>query len=149
MQGVSVVQGYSLLMGKRRKSREIAFQLLYARELSGVSGESVINEIRELNIDTDSDVFEYSVQLFGWTVEEQEKIDAGIKEVVSNWSMDRISPIDKNLIRLGCAEMLKGGLAVGIVINEIIELAKEFGDKDSPVFVNGVLDSWYNNVYSS
>ncbi|MBN1115555.1 MAG: transcription antitermination factor NusB [Oligoflexia bacterium] len=136
-------------MGKRRKSREIAFQLLYARELSGVSGESVINEIRELNIDTDSDVFEYSVQLFGWTVEEQEKIDAGIKEVVSNWSMDRISPIDKNLIRLGCAEMLKGGLAVGIVINEIIELAKEFGDKDSPVFVNGVLDSWYNNVYSS
>jgi transcription antitermination protein NusB len=136
-------------MGKRRKSRELALQMLYAKELSGDPGDVVLSKIHYTmkkegleEDEDDSEIMKYAEQLFNWVLQLLPGLDKELDEIISNWKLDRLSRVDINLIRLGCAEMKKGGLSLNIVADEIVELAKRFSDEGSPDFVNGVLDSW-------
>jgi len=130
-------------MTKRRKSRELAFKLFYALELSGDSKASVMNRFSAVSDSTDKEVNEYALSIFNWATEMTEELNTIMPDVISNWSMARVSKVDKSLIYLACAEIKKGGVPVNVVINEYVELAKAFGDKDAASFVNGVVDSWY------
>jgi transcription antitermination protein NusB len=130
-------------MTKRRKSRELAFKLFYALELSGDSKASVMNRFSAVSDSTDEEVNEYALSIFNWATEMTEELNTIMPDVISNWSMARVSKVDKSLIYLACAEIKKGGVPVNVVINEYVELAKAFGDKDAAAFVNGVVDSWY------
>jgi transcription antitermination protein NusB len=129
-------------IGKRRKSREIALQMLYAKEVSGDSEYAVKTSGEE------TEIKEYAVQLYNWVMELLPGLDKELDDVISNWKLDRLSRIDINLIRLGCAEFKKSGLSLNIVADEIVELAKRFSDKESSDFVNGVLDSWAKKYMS-
>jgi N utilization substance protein B len=133
-------------MGKRRQSRELAFQLLYAAELSMEPREQVLSKSKTLYEQIDDEVWRYAEQIFSWVFDNIEGIDKRLAEIITNWSLQRVSKVDLSLIRMGCAEMKYGDIPASIVINEILELSKEFGDKESTSFVNGVLDSWYNNA---
>ena len=130
-------------MTNRRKSRELAFKLFYALELSGDSKASVMNRFSAVSDSTDKEINEYALSIFNWATEMTEELNTIMPDVISNWSMARVSKVDKSLIYLACAEIKKGGIPVNIVINEYVELAKAFGDKDAASFVNGVVDSWY------
>ena len=71
-------------------------------------------------------------------------IDALIKKHVKNWEIKRMAVVDRNILRLGCFELLfSEDIPPKVAINEAIELAKRFGDIDSPRFVNGILDKIY------
>ena len=71
-------------------------------------------------------------------------IDAVIKKYVKNREIDRMTVIDRNIIRIGCFELIfSEEIPPKASINEAIELAKRFGDVDSPRFVNGILDKIY------
>ncbi len=74
---------------------------------------------------------------------EHEALDARIESASRNWSLGRMSPVDRSIIRLGAYELLHGagGVPRAVVIDEAIRLAKEFGTAESASFVNGVLDA--------
>ncbi len=75
------------------------------------------------------------------------RYDELLNRTAAHWSVQRMTPVDRNVLRLGLFELLDHGLApVQVVLNEAIELARRFGDRDSPAFVNGVLDAIRRSV---
>lgn len=68
-------------------------------------------------------------------------LDEMIAAAAANWRFERIAPVDRNLLRLGAFELLQGETPGAVVIDEAIEIAKRFGEADSPAFVNGILDA--------
>ena len=136
---------------KRRKSRELAFKLLYALELSGDNSQSVIDSFSAVNStskeqdEKDRQSWDYAVQIFKWTLEASKVLDVELSKVISNWSLDRLSRVDKVLIYMACAEIQFGGVPHEVVINEVLEMSKSYGDKSSSSFINGVIDSWYKS----
>lgn len=83
---------------------------------------------------------EYLEFLVKGTVENLNKIDEIIKSNLENWTIERLSNIDRNVLRIATFEMLKSTeVPVNVVMDEGIEIAKEFGDDQSGKFVNAVL----------
>jgi transcription antitermination protein NusB len=69
-------------------------------------------------------------------------LDEAITEASTNWRFDRIAPIDRNILRIGAYELMEETQTPTLVIiDEAVEMAKRFGEADSPSFVNGVLDA--------
>jgi N utilization substance protein B len=68
------------------------------------------------------------------------ELDELLKKTADNWSLERMAVIDRNILRLGAFEMLHSDTPDRVAINEAVELAKRFGAKQSPHFVNGILD---------
>ncbi len=76
--------------------------------------------------------------------------DALISRHVTDWSLERLQPVDRNIIRLGLYELLEmPGTPPAVVINEAVELARIFGGTDSPAFVNGVLDGLRREILAA
>jgi N utilization substance protein B len=70
------------------------------------------------------------------------RLDGLIAEAATNWRFDRIAAVDRNLLRLGAYELdMERDTPISVVIDEAVEIAKRFGEADSPSFVNGVLDA--------
>ncbi|MFH1223048.1 MAG: transcription antitermination factor NusB [Pseudomonadota bacterium] len=130
-------------MMKRRKSRELAFEMFYALELSGEPREKVVERFSSTDKAKDKEVLEYALQMFNWAVDSSDELSDELSSVIKNWSLDRLSKVDKSLIYLACAEIMNGGTPSTVVIDEFVEMAKTFGDANSPAFVNGVIDSWH------
>jgi N utilization substance protein B len=75
-----------------------------------------------------------------------ERLDQDIAAVSANWSLERMAPVDLALLRLAWYEMRHFGVPPKVCLNEAIEMAKDFGDRDSPAFVNGLLDKLMNSM---
>jgi N utilization substance protein B len=84
--------------------------------------------------------------LFLGVVEKLDELDRDIGSASINWSLDRIDPVDLALMRLAWYETRFGDVPPKVSINEAIELAKDFGGRDSAPFVNGVLDKLMNRM---
>lgn len=78
-------------------------------------------------------------------IKKKEKIDNQIKEAAPSWPIENLNKIDLNILRLGIYELNKEEIPPKVVIDEAVELAKEFGSESSPSFVNGVLGTIYND----
>ena len=125
----------------RRKGREFAMQLLYAVE---VGKEAYASALEGLAADpaVGADAKEYGVFLSGKVLEKQEEIDGRIREVSSNWDLERLAVVDRIVIRCAAAELMYcGDVPAKVAINEAIDIAKKFSTGDSSRFVNGVLDA--------
>jgi N utilization substance protein B len=129
--------------GTRRKARAFALQVMYARDVDGGTdlGAAVTGWGAEFELDVDEVGREFARQLVAAAVGEPAAVDAVIAANSRNWRLDRMSRVDRNILRLGVGE-LRGmpETPVKVVINEAVELAKRFGTAESPAFVNGVLD---------
>lgn len=74
------------------------------------------------------------------------EIDAALRETIPNWRMERLAVIDRNVLRIGAAELLHvPDVPAKVAIHEAIQLAEKYGSEDSPRFVNGVLDGLYRS----
>lgn len=129
--------------GTRRSGRTYALQLLYARDgdpATDVAGAAVSwADAFELEIDPDAQLFART--LVAAASERGPEIDELIAGASKNWRIDRMSRVDRNILRLGACELLVfRDVPVKVVINEAVELAKRFGTAESSAFVNGVLD---------
>lgn len=127
----------------RSKNREEAFKLLYSlqviKEMN--SEEQTKLFIEEENIISD-DTKKYVKNIISGIEENNDEIEKQISEnIKSDWSISRISKIDLTLLKLGIYEILYSKLPYKVVINEVVELAKKYGDDKSKSFVNGVLAS--------
>lgn len=129
-------------MKNRRISREIALQVLYQMEFD--SSLTPIQGLRQYedNFKNDQLSMDYSEKLIGGVKEHQVEIDETIQKFSINWKINRMSHVDRNIIRLSIYEMthLQDDVPKNASINEAIEIAKKFGSEDSSHFINGILD---------
>ena len=133
-------------MGSRTKSRELALQMLFQWEVGDHPPSYVLKTFmsgRKLAPDVDS----FARSLFEGTVREVSTLDSTIAGHASNWRMERMAAIDRNILRMALYEMLHNPETPGtVVINEALELARRFASEDSVEFVNGVLDGIWKSL---
>ena len=149
-------------MGKRRRAREMAMQMLYQHELGGSALSEIFSSfdvegyLRETESESlpgtsaTSDAeslkqagrsFRYARRLVRGTLEHAAAIDQRIRQHAENWRLERMPSIDRNILRLAIYEMLyEAGVPKVVIVDEAIELAKKFGSENSGRFVNGLLD---------
>lgn len=134
-------------MGQRRKAREAALECLYSYEIrSDAAIEELFPFARELH-KLDDDGAEFAFALVKKTVENVSKLDEIISKHIDNWDFARLATIDKNILRLGLAELYYfPEIPKKVTIDEAIELAKIYGSADSGRFVNGVLDAMSKDI---
>ena len=133
-------------MSARRKARELTLKALYAYDISGAEAEQVSNDII-VPSEIKPEAKKFSENLFFKVIQNIKEIDRLIKENVKSWDFSRIASIEKNILRLGICEILFfDDIPPAISIDEAIELAKKYGDKDSKNFVNAVLDSIHKGM---
>ena len=132
----------------RRKSRELAFQTLYALFMQEEIGELEEERIEALKKELISDrnvkksVVQYAESLFTITKENSLEINKILSETADNWDVERFSKVDKSLLHLAVAELLYfPEVPVKVVINEALEMARSFSSDESVSFINGILDS--------
>jgi len=130
-------------MRLRSKAREVALCLLYQIEImkseAAQSTQAYLEEFPQKQ-----EVVDFASQLVKGVLGEKVLIDSLVKKHVKNWEIERMAVIDRNIIRIACFELLfLEDIPPKVSINEAIEIAKRYGDIDSPRFVNGVLDKIY------
>lgn len=128
-------------MRKRTLSREIALKILYAREITGEPASEATRKFWETESAESDEVRSYAETLVFGVGEHIEEIDSAITRFAANWEIGRMATIDRNIIRVAAFElMFLADIPPKVAINEAIEIAKKYGDKDSGKFVNGILD---------
>lgn len=135
-------------MGQRRQSREIALQMLYQLEMSDLHPYEAIElyyQVVSDNEDEPSEIPEtirpFAEMLVNGVYGHREEIDRMIVSASENWRLERMSVIDRNVLRIAVFEMLYClEIPPKVSINEAIDLGKTFGSPDSGAFINGILD---------
>lgn len=138
-------------MANRHLSRSIVLQSLFEWDLNALEKKAV-GEVLERNVTefapnkTDMPFME---RLLDGVMAKQPELDLVIEKAAPEWPVDRISPVDRNILRLGLYELLfadRKEVPAKVAINEAIELAKQFGGENSSRFVNGVLGAVYKEI---
>ncbi len=128
--------------GTRRKSRELALQMLFQMEMGKQNSDQVRQSFWSERQDLDDKVRSFADDLFGIAAERGAEIDQLIERNAEHWRMDRMAAVDRNLLRAGVAEFLGfPQTPPAVVINEALEIARRFSTPESVHFINGVLDS--------
>jgi len=135
-------------MKERSRARGWALQALYAWEAR--KNDVTLDEtLRQFMIDRNiaAESREYLRRLVRLVEKNQDEIDAQLESALKNWRMDRLSVIDRNVLRIGAAELLYlEEVPERVAIQEAIILAEKYGTNESPRFVNGVLDALMRRV---
>lgn len=128
-------------MGRRRKAREIALQILFQIEFNDSDLDLTLD--RQLAFKSvEKDVENYSRWLIKNVVEHREELDQTIQSVSEHWRLSRMAVIDRNILRLAVFELcFEDNLAPAVVINEAIEIAKKYSGTQAATFINGILDA--------
>ena len=118
-------------------------QALYEYLLTGNDDvEGLLDHAEEADERLSDDARQFARQLLKSAIERAQLADSIIEQVTTNWELDRISAVDRSILRMGIAEFLDfESISPRVTIDEAVELAKEFGGIESPKFVNGVLDA--------
>jgi N utilization substance protein B len=126
-------------MGGRRVSREMALKALFQIDLVSANLEDALKYTFE-NIQLSEEVKEFSLILVNGVMSSLPEIDRAINNYANNWSLERITNIDRSILRIAIYEILYlKNIPKSVSINEAVELAKKYGTKSSFSFVNGVL----------
>ena len=138
-------------MANRHLSRSIVLQTLFEWDLNDIEKNTVesilhrnVEEFAQNKTDTP-----FMKRLLDGTLQKQSELDLVIEKAAPEWPIDRISPVDRNILRIGLYELLFGErdeVPAKVAINEAIELAKQFGGEHSSRFVNGVLGAVYKEI---
>lgn len=130
------------MAGNRRLSRELALQVLFQAEFHKDRDlENEFNLYRN-SFETSEDLWSYAKLLTRGILENHARIDQAIQEYSAHWKLERMSLVDRNILRIAVFELLflEKDVPTSVVINEAIEVSKKFGSLDSGSFVNGILD---------
>ncbi len=133
----------SLNMRKRTLAREYALQVLYQLDITSDAPENALDNfwsnLKDERID--AGLKEFSSSLVRGAMENLEEIDQKIARYAANWQLKRMAVVDRNIMRMGCFELLyREDIPPKVSINEAVELAKKFSGLESGKFVNAILD---------
>lgn len=124
----------------RKESRNLAFKLIFSVQIQKEDNEKQLKNFIENNELADEETIKYVTNTFNGVIENNDVIcDAISKNLKKDWSIDRLSKVDISILKLAVYEMMFAQIPFKVAINEAVELAKEYGDDNSPSFVNGVL----------
>ena len=140
--------------GTRRQARELALRLLFQQDLSGSAPEITARSFEasfspeqddenclEISPEDFARAWPLARELFLGVAGHLDELDADIARAAENWSLGRMSPVDRGLIRLAYYEMIhREEIPLKVSLNEALEISKSYGDDDSTAFINGVLD---------
>ena len=130
-------------MRKRTKAREYVLQMLYQVDITRGDWKEVFESFWQSNKldDIAADSKDFSTELLGGVVGHLEDIDKKISKYAANWQLERMAFVDRNIMRLGCFELLyRQDIPPKVAINEAVELAKKYSGIESGKFVNAILD---------
>lgn len=145
-----------MTMGIRRQGREFALKIIYSLQDQEEPVETILADFwRNFRFQNDIlgepiavadgplpfEVRRFAEELILGVAENLEKIDQVIEEHSTNWALDRMARVDLSLLRMSVFELLfRPETPTSVIINEAIEIGKRFGTKETPAFVNGILD---------
>jgi N utilization substance protein B len=134
-------------MGARHSGREAALQMLFQLEASGTSAEETIELFWRTFDEADPEGRSYADTLVRGVADTTAALDERIAAASQNWRLERMSRVDRNLLRLGTWELMtRQDVPRAVILDEAVELAKSFGTDESSGFVNGVLDRIANDL---
>lgn len=130
-------------MGTRRQARELALQSLYLIDTCNADVESALKTT--LADTSNRTIREFCVHLTEGVAKQKDEIDGLLVKYAENWDLKRMAAVDRNILRLAAFEILTDvSTPVSVIIDEAIEIAKNFSMQDSSKFVNGILDKVKN-----
>jgi N utilization substance protein B len=136
-------------MSARRKSRELALQSLYQSELSG-QPLAVTFDVLCDHFEVNHKAVPYAKELVAGVADRLDKIDGLIQDCAQHWRLERMSVIDRNILRLATFELVfKEDVPASVIINEALEIAKRFSTDEAAPFINGILDAIRKSVLVS
>jgi len=128
-------------MRKRTKARECALKILYAIDVTSEEARKCIDVFWQDHEEKDPEMRAFADSLVLGVAKNSELIDKVITTHTTNWQLKRMAVIDRNVLRFAVYELLfMEDIPPKVAINEAIDIAKKYGDRDSGKFVNGVLD---------
>lgn len=134
-------------MGTRRKSRELAMQMLFQGDLGKQTPEQVSKLFWPSRDSVDDETRGFAEDLYRVATTRQDEIDKLIEAHAQNWRIERMAVVDRNLMRAAVAEMLEyPNTPAAIIINESLEIARAYAAPESIQFLNGVLDAIARNL---
>jgi len=128
------------LIADRHHARILAMQLLCQAD---VQGGGVLDQADGFLADSEasSEAVRYARHLARACWQQRREINRRIREKLEHWRLERLSPVERNVIRVAVAELDAGEVPSKVVIDEAVEIGREFGGQQSPSFINGVLDA--------
>ncbi len=128
------------MTARRTKARERALQALYQIDVAAEGIDEALARFWRSFEPVEREVMTLAEALVRGVAEHRRAVDDEIERVSSNWRLDRMAKVDRNVLRLATYELLRTDVPVKVVINEAIELGKKYGSESTGAFVNGVLD---------
>jgi transcription antitermination protein NusB len=128
------------MTGRRTRARERALQALYQIDVAAAGIDEALASFWRSFEPTEREVQDLAEQLVRGVAVDRHLVDDLIEGVSTNWRLDRMAKVDRNVLRLAVWELVKGDAPIKVVINEAIELGKKYGAESTGAFVNGVLD---------
>lgn len=123
----------------RRLARQVAFQTLFQIDLSKSDIESALEQ-RLDDVVLSEENRDYVITVVRGVHQQVQALDSQISAISKDWEVHRLGFIDRSILRLAIYEIVfMDEIPVGVAVNEAVELAKEFGDDESPRFINGLL----------
>ena len=137
---------HDLTPKQKRMARILALQVIYAQEFKGSEMDVTFEHMLDPKQTTEDAVITYSRHLCILTATHKDVVDSMIKKRLKNWDFNRITIMDRLILRMSLAEMLyEEEVPPKVSITEGVEIAKEFSTSDSSSFINGILDAVYND----
>jgi N utilization substance protein B len=130
-------------MRKRSRAREFALQVLYQIDITHDNYDASLGNFWQAHIEeeTAEEVKSFTGEVVKGTIENLEAIDKAISSHATNWQLKRMAVVDRNILRLGCYELLfRDDIPPKVSINEAVELAKKYSGLEAGKFVNAILD---------
>ena len=127
-------------MTTRRRAREVVLQVLYEEDLNPMRELAIADQFVSKRMLHNKPLVAFAQQLLRGVRIHRDAIDEILTKHAANWSVKRMTTIDRNILRMSTFEMMHGGVPGRVSINEAIEIAKRYGNRNSGQFVNGILD---------
>lgn len=133
-------------MGSRRRARELAIQVLFHMEYNPGDPGECFDRVCEC-FEPPREVRAYAREVVLGVWEKKEELDQRMRRSSKNWRVERMSRVDRNILRLAIYEVLyRKDVPPKVSIDEAVELGKRYGTEESGAFINGILDHIYNEL---
>jgi len=126
-------------MSRRSRAREVALQVLFQDDLNPRNNPAVADDLVRRRLRR-PELVEFARILVAGVRGNREALDELIAQTAQNWTLGRIAPTDRNVLRLGAYEILHSDTPDRVAVDEAVNLAKRYGTAQSGKFVNGILD---------
>jgi len=127
-------------MSTRRRAREIVLQLLYEADVNGSRDAVSARRFIRSRLQGRTALTTFAEKLLQGTLENREEVDRHLSRLSKGWTLNRMAITDRNVMRMAGYEILHAETPGRVAVNEAVVLIKRYGDKNSPRFVNGILD---------